>query len=205
MALRRAAGRGMRSAPRRKAPGDGGFAAADLLGGALGHHVAAVLAGAGAQVHHVVRGQDGLQVVLHHQHGVAQVAHLLEGVQQLLVVPLVQADAGLVQDVHDALELGADLGGQADALALAAAEGGGGAVQGQVAQAHVVQEAQALLDLLQHLLGDDGVLAFQAQALEPGPGLAHAQGRQRGDVQPAHEHREHLRAQPRAPRRPRTG
>jgi hypothetical protein len=156
-ALARARDAGDRQEP----AGDGGLAAADLLRRALGHHEAAVLAGAGAQVHHVVGGQDGLQVVLHHQHGVAQVAHLLEGVQQLLVVPLVQADAGLVQHVQHALQLGADLGGQADALALAAAEGGGGAVQGQVAQAHVVQEAQALLDLLQHLLGDDGVLALQ--------------------------------------------
>ena len=157
-----------------EAAGDGGFAAADLLGRALGHHVAAVLPGPGAQVHHVVGGQDGLQVVLHHQHRVAQVAHLLEGVQQLLVVPLVQADARLVQHVHHPLELGADLGGQPDALPFAAAEGGGGAVQGQVAQPDVVQEAQPFLDLLQHLFSDDGILALERQVLEPGPGLAHA-------------------------------
>ena len=42
---------------------------------------------------------------------------------QLVVVPLVQADAGLVQDIQHAHQGGADLGGQADALALAAGQG----------------------------------------------------------------------------------
>ena len=187
---------GDRVAARQEVTRDGTGRVPDLVGGALGHHVAAVLTGAGAHVHHVVGGQDGLQVVLHHQHRVAQVAHLLEGADELQVIPLVEADARLVQHVEHALELAPDLGSEADALALAAGEGGRAAVQSEVAQAHIVQEAQALADLLQHLLGDDGVLPFQGQIREPLPGLAHALGRNLGDVQAAHEDRQHLGLEP---------
>ena len=52
-----------------------------------------------------------------------------EGGDEALVVALVEADGGLVEDVEDAAEAGADLGGEADALAFAAGEGGGGAVE----------------------------------------------------------------------------
>ena len=88
-------------------------------------HGAAVLAGAGADVHHVVGHPHGLLVVLHHQHGVAQVAHPLQGVDEAAVVPLVQADGGLVEHIEHAHQAAADLGGQPDALGLSPAEGAG--------------------------------------------------------------------------------
>jgi hypothetical protein len=65
-------------------------------------------------------------------------------VQQHAVVARVQADGGLVQHVAHALQVAAQLRGQADALRLAAAERGRGAVQRQVAQAHLGQEARRL-------------------------------------------------------------
>ena len=83
----------------------------------------------GAQVHDVVGGADRLLVVLHHDHGVSQVAHGGQRVQQPPVVALVQPDRRLVQDVEDARQARADLRGQADALPLAAGEGGRPAVQ----------------------------------------------------------------------------
>src|SRR5690606_1331621 len=49
---------------------------------------------------------------------------------------------------------GADLGGYVDKKGLAAGEGAGGRVEGEVVQANVDQEAQPLVDLLQHALGD---------------------------------------------------
>jgi hypothetical protein len=55
---------------------------------------------------------------------------------------------------------------QPDALRLAARERGRAAVQGQVAQAHGVEEAQALLDLSEQLLADLLLGAPQAQAAE---------------------------------------
>ena len=64
----------------------------------------------------------------------------------------------LVQDVEHAHQLAADLGGQADALRLAAGERDGRAVERQVVEPDVDHEAQAGGDLLEHLVGD-GALA----------------------------------------------
>ena len=50
-----------------------------------------------------------------------------------------EADGGLVKDVTRADESGADLGREADALGLAAGEGGGAAVEGEVLKADVGQ------------------------------------------------------------------
>ena len=97
--------------------------------------------------------------------------------QQAGVVARVQADGGLIQHVQHAHQARADLGGQADALGFAAGERAGRALQGQVIQADIHQEAQAGLDLLQDALGD-GLLArgergFRAaQAAGPVQGAA---------------------------------
>ena len=100
-----------------------------------------------------------------------------EGGQQLAVVPLVQADGGLVEDVDDAGQLAADLAGQADALALAAGERRRRPVQGQVAEAHVEQEPQPRADLLQQLGGDLGLGALEVELVEEGVGGRPRRGR----------------------------
>jgi hypothetical protein len=81
----------------------------DLLRRAFGDHPAAVLAGAGAHVDHVVGHADGVFVVLDDDHRVADVAQAAQGFEQAVVVALVQADGGLVEHVHHAGEAGADL------------------------------------------------------------------------------------------------
>ena len=91
-----------------------------------------------------------------------------ERADEPLVVALVQADAGLVEHVHHARQAAADLAGQADALRLAAAQRVGAAVQAQVRQADVVEEAQPAADLAHDLVGDLGLGAEQLQALEVG-------------------------------------
>ena len=52
---------------------------------------------------------NGLFVVLDHHHGVADVAHALERLEQSLIVTLMQADGWLVQYVDHTREVGADL------------------------------------------------------------------------------------------------
>jgi len=98
---------------------------------ALRHDVAAVHAGTGADVHNVVGGANRVLVVLHHDQGVAQIPQLGEGVEEAIVVALVQADARLIQHVEDTGEAGTDLGGQPDALGFTAGEGHGRAVEAQ--------------------------------------------------------------------------
>ena len=70
------------------------FRVADqVLDLALGDDVAAVDAGAGADVEHMVGGADGVLVVLDHDHGVAEVAQPPQRFEEPRVVALVQADA----------------------------------------------------------------------------------------------------------------
>ena len=111
--------------------------------------LAAVLARAGADVDHPVGGADGVLVVLDHDQRVAQVAQPQQRLEQPVVVPLVQPDGRLVQHVQHADQPGADLGGQPDPLRLAAGQRRRGAVQRQVVQADVEQEAQPGVDLLE--------------------------------------------------------
>jgi hypothetical protein len=95
--------------PREELAGDRLRVSFDRLRRALCDDVAAVHAGAGAHVHEVVGRAHHLLVVLHDQHGVAEVAQPLERPDQLAVVPLVEADRGLVEDVEHADELAPDL------------------------------------------------------------------------------------------------
>ena len=78
----------------------------------------------------------------------------VEHVEQLVVVALVQADRGLVEDVEHAHEARADLRREADPLRLAARQRGRRALQRQVADADRVEELQPLDDLLQDPRGD---------------------------------------------------
>ena len=68
--------------------------------------------------------------------------------EQALVVALVQADRGLVEDVHDADQPGADLAGEPDALRFAARQGLGAAIERQVVEPDIGQESQPVGDLL---------------------------------------------------------
>ena len=57
-------------------------------------------AGTRPHVDQVVGFQDGFFVMLHHQHGIAQIAQPLEGAEQPGIVPLMQADGGFIQDTE---------------------------------------------------------------------------------------------------------
>ena len=48
--------------------------------------------------------------MLHHQQGIAQITQMLKSFQELAIIPLVQADAGLVQNVEHTGQTAADLG-----------------------------------------------------------------------------------------------
>ena len=84
--------------------------------------MAAVLAGARADVDSPVRGLDRVLVVLDDDQGVAQVAQPEQRLDEPAVVALVQPDARLVEHVEDADQPGPDLGGEPDTLRLAAGE-----------------------------------------------------------------------------------
>src|SRR3546814_16477367 len=70
----------------------------------------------------IVGGADRILVMFHDDDGVAEVAQALERDEQAVIVALVQADGGFVEDVEDARQAAADLRGEADALGLAAGQ-----------------------------------------------------------------------------------
>jgi hypothetical protein len=70
-------------------PGDRRFVARDLVHGSERNDLAAMLAGAGAKIDDVVRRAHRLFIVLDDNHGVAEIAKLLERGEQPRVVALV--------------------------------------------------------------------------------------------------------------------
>ena len=170
----------------------------DLGGRALGDHDAAVDAGAGAHVDHVVGLADRVLVVLDHDHRVAEVAEVLQRLEQAVVVPLMQPDRGLVEHVEHARQARADLRGEADPLALAARKRAGIARERQIAEADVLEKAEALVDLLEDPARDLVLLRseLRRQGLEPvGRGLDRELGHF-ADVPAADLDRERLGLEP---------
>ena len=142
----------------------------------------AVLARTRADVDDPVAGADGVLVVLDDDHGVAEVAQTYERLDEPVVVALVQTDGRLVEHVEHADQAGADLGGEPDALRLAAGECPGGAVEGEVVEPDVEQEAEPLVDLLEHPLADLALAVGHLQRRQVLGGLPDRQRRDLGDV-----------------------
>ena len=146
----------------------------DVVHRAGGDDMPAVLAGARTDVDDPVGGAHRLLVVLDDDQGVADVAQPLQRADQPRVVPLVQADARLVQDVEHAHQRGADLRRQPDALRLAAGERVGRALQRQVVEPDIDQEAEPLPNLLEDLPRDQELALASAAQSGPRPGHAPA-------------------------------
>ena len=147
--------------------GEGIGVGADFGGGALRGDGAAVDTRTGADVHDVVGGTDGVFVVFDDDDGVAEVAQAQEAFEQAGVVALVQADGGFVKDVHDADQSRADLRGEADALCFAAGEGFGAAGEGEVVEADVVEESQAVADFFEDFGSDCPARAAEIEVVRP--------------------------------------
>ena len=92
--------------------------------------------------------------MLDDEDGVAEVAELFHDADEVGGVARVQADGGLVEDVECADETRAERGCELDALGFAAGECGGEAVEGEVLEADLLEEVDALADLFEDLAGD---------------------------------------------------
>src|ERR1700739_295344 len=79
------------------APRKGIGCSRNLLGLSRGDKIASGVSRAGAQVHNEVGASNGVLVVLDHQDSVAEVAELLERMEQAIIVARVQTDGGFVQ------------------------------------------------------------------------------------------------------------
>ena len=86
--------------------------------------------------------------MLHHHDRVTHVAQPEQRLKEPPIVPLMESDAGLVQNVQHADQPRTDLRGQPDALAFSAGQRRGGPVQREVVQSDIDQEPQPLANLL---------------------------------------------------------
>ena len=109
------------------------------------HDLAAGGAGAGAEVDDVVGDRDRLRLVLHDEHRVALVPQPQQQVVHPLDVVGVQADGGLVEDVGDVGERGAEVADHLDALRLAARQRARRPVEREVAQPDLHERVEGLL------------------------------------------------------------
>jgi hypothetical protein len=105
----------------------------------------------------VVGGEDRVPVVLHHEHAVAEVDQPPERLEQPRVVAGVEADARLVEHVEHAHERRTDLRGEPDALPFAARERLRRAIEAEVVEADVDQEAQPRDHGAEQGLGDRAI------------------------------------------------
>ena len=88
----------------------------ELVGGPGADDLPSVHARARAEIDDVIGRLDGLPIVLHDDYRIAHVAQVAERGQKACVVAGVKADGGLVEDIDDTGELGADLAREADSL-----------------------------------------------------------------------------------------
>ena len=117
--------------------------------------------GTGTNIYDIIRCQHGILIVFHHYQGIAQIPKILQGIQQFVIVSLVQSDTGLVENIAHAHQSGTDLGRQADTLCLTTGQGSGSSGQGQIIQSYIHQESHSGTDLLQDSLSDELLLFRQ--------------------------------------------
>ena len=149
---RRDSGTGISRAPVRYLPGERTLGDARHRAGE--HELAALLAALRPELHHVVGGADRIEVVLDDEHRVAAVAQPEQQLEQPVHVARVQTDRRLVEHVERVDEMRAERVGEPDALRLAAGERARRAIEREVVEPDVAEEAHAVLRLLEDVRRD---------------------------------------------------
>ena len=150
---------------REKASGDRIGIAHELGSRALRDHMTAARAGARPEIEHVLGVADRVLVVLHDDQRVALGLELGQRVEQHAVVARMQADGRLVEDVAHAAQIRAELRGQPDALRFAAGQRRRRAVERQIRQTDLAQEAKPRAQLREQIARDLARPILQLQML----------------------------------------
>ena len=125
-----------------------GAAGPQPLDGAREDHLAPGGAGAGDEVDDVVGDGDRLRLMLHDEHRVALVPQPQQQVVHALHVMGMQTGGGLVKDVGDVGERGAEVTDHLGALGLTTRQRARRPVQREVAQADLVERVEQVLETL---------------------------------------------------------
>ena len=146
-------------------------------------------AGTRAHIHNKICSMHGVFIMLHNDQGIAQITQPLQCQQQFVVIPLVQANGGFVQNIENAHQRRTDLRSQTNTLALTAGQGGSSSGKGQILQTHIHQKLQPGLNLPDNLLCDQRHIAFQLQVVHKVQCLGYRHPAKVHNANAAHGHR----------------
>ena len=148
--------------------GDGGY----LLGGADGDDISALIPGLGTEIDEMVGRLDEVKVMFDEDDAVARIYQPLQNLEEGGGVFEGEAGGRFVENVDGAARGTArKLGGELDALGLAAAEGGCGLANLDVAQAHVPHGVQLAANAGEMFEDPAGLLDGHVQYLGDGVAL----------------------------------
>ena len=140
------------------------------------HQLAARSTAARAHIHEVVGGAHHGFLVLHHHQRVAAVGQAAHSGDEAGGVARMEADGGFIEYKEGLGKCGAQTGGEAHALNLAAGKRAGEAAGGDIAQPHLAEVGHAAAELLHGLLQRAvGAGVAQHIRIQPGQQLIHGQ------------------------------
>ena len=134
---------------------DGGGVRHDLFGRSVGHDLATFQSSPGTEVAEPIGLAEGVFIVFNHQEGVSKVAEFSQGLQQSVVVALMEANGRFVENVHDAGQATTDLRGQANALTFSTRKGVGFSVQRQIIKTDAVKKPKTAFNFLDDFRADE--------------------------------------------------
>ena len=71
----------------------------NFLSCSLGHQTSAMLSCSRPDIHNMICCKHGVFIMLHYNQCISQIFQIPKGIQQLVIIPLVQADTGLIQNI----------------------------------------------------------------------------------------------------------
>src|ERR1700733_954709 len=141
----------------------------NLLRGAVGDDAAAPFPALRARVEDVVGVADDVEIVFDDDDGVAEVGEVVKDFEEFADVVEVEAGGGLVEEVEGAAGLAfGKLASKLHALRFAAGQRGSGLAEMDVAEAHVDQSLEFLVDGWDVFEDGDGVGDWQIEEVSDG-------------------------------------
>ena len=168
----------------------------EVLSSPLSNNLSSVLPCAGPDIHNPVCGAHGILIMLHHEHRVSKIPEMLQRPEQLVIVPLMQAYARLIQYVGNSNQSRADLRRETYALCLAAGERPGRPGQCEVIKPHINKKGDAIPNLLQNLLAYHPLHLCERELINKAPEFHDRHVCRVINIQIAHRHREAGTLQP---------
>ena len=107
--------------------------------------------------------------MLDNDHRIPLIAQFLQGIDQLIIIPLMQADRRLIEDVDHVNKARAYLRSKADALPFASGKRTGSAVKREVLQPHVHQERDSVPQFLEDISGNGAGAVRELAGKRPQP------------------------------------